>query len=178
MNKFSYILLLMMGLFITSCDDFLKETPKTQLESDGIYNSKGSANAALAGMYAKLSDYNYVGFNYFHVVSTTSGLGVSIKANDVNLTSMKILTTDVNVTNMYSGMYEVVKVANDIVAGMANSTIADVQERNRIEGEARFVRALTYFNLVRLFGKVSLITVPGDQSCRIAETTCRSQRGI
>lgn len=160
MNKFSYILLLVMGLFITSCDDFLKETPKTQLESDGIYNSKGSANAALAGMYAKLSDYNYVGYNYFHVVSTTSGLGVSIKANDVNLTSMKILTTDVNVTNMYSGMYEVVKVANDIVAGMANSTIADVQERNRIEGEARFVRALTYFNLVRLFGKVSLITVP------------------
>lgn len=145
---------------MVSCGDFLEEKPSTQLESEGIYNSAGSANAALAGMYAKLSDYNYVGFNYYHVVSTTSGVGVSIKANDVNLTSMSILPSNVNVTNMYIGMYEVVNVANDIVAGMEHSEIANVKERDRIHGEARFVRALTYFNLVRLFGKVSLITEP------------------
>lgn len=89
-----------------------------------------------------------------------TGVGVSIKANDVNLTSMSILPSNVNVTNMYIGMYEVVNVANDIVAGMEHSEIANVKERDRIHGEARFVRALTYFNLVRLFGKVSLITEP------------------
>lgn len=160
MKRFKYILLCIAGLLMTSCDDFLVEKPDTQLESEGIYNSAGSANAALAGMYAKMSDYNYVGFNYFHVVSSTSGVGVSIKSNDVNLTSMNILPSNVNVTNMYMGMYEVINVANDIIAGMENSDIADVKERNRIKGEAYFGRALTYFNLVRLFGKVSLITAP------------------
>lgn len=160
MKILKYILPVIAGVVMVSCDDFLEEKPSTQLESEGIYNSAGSANAALAGMYAKLSDYNYVGFNYYHVVSTTSGVGVSIKANDVNLTSMSILPSNVNVTNMYIGMYEVINVANDIVAGMEHSGIANVRERDRIHGEARFVRALTYFNLVRLFGKVSLITEP------------------
>ncbi len=160
MKILKYILPVIAGVAMVSCDDFLEEKPSTQLESEGIYNSAGSANAALAGMYAKLSDYNYVGFNYYHVVSTTSGVGVSIKANDVNLTSMSILPSNVNVTNMYIGMYEVINVANDIVAGMEHSGIANVRERDRIHGEARFVRALTYFNLVRLFGKVSLITEP------------------
>lgn len=160
MKILKYILPVIAGVAMVSCDDFLEEKPSTQLESEGIYNSAGSANAALAGMYAKLSDYNYVGFNYYRVVSTTSGVGVSIKANDVNLTSMSILPSNVNVTNMYIGMYEVINVANDIVAGMEHSGIANVRERDRIHGEARFVRALTYFNLVRLFGKVSLITEP------------------
>lgn len=160
MKRLKYILFGVAGLMMSSCDDFLVEKPDTQLESEGIYNSAGSANAALSGMYTKMSDYNYVGFNYFHVVSTTSGVGVSIKTNDVNLTSMSILPSNVNVTNVYIGMYEVINVANDIIAGMENSEIPNIKERNRIKGEAHFGRALTYFNLVRLFGKVSLITSP------------------
>ena len=57
-------------------------------------------------------------------------------------------------------MYETVRIANDIIDGMKSSTISVESEKNRITGEAHFIRGLTYFNLVRLFGKVSLVTQP------------------
>ena len=144
----------------TGCDDFLVETPKTSIEKEGVYNSLSSAKAALAGCYASMAGYNYTGFNYFHVLNVTSGMGVSIKANGVNLTTMNILPTDVNMTNAYNGMYETIRVANDIIDGMAESKITNEAEKNRITGEACFMRGLTYFNLVRMFGKVSLVTKP------------------
>ena len=78
----------------------------------------------------------------------------------MNLTSMNILPSDVNVSNVYNGTYKTIMVANDIIKGMNESTLPASVEKNRIHGEAYFIRALSYFNLVRLFGKVSLITEP------------------
>lgn len=160
MKTLKYILLSCTMIAFTGCDDFLVETPETSIEKEGVYNSLSSAKAALAGCYASMAGYNYTGFNYFHVLNVTSGMGVSIKANDVNLTTMNILPTDVNMTNAYNGMYETIRVANDIIDGMAESKITNESEKNRITGEACFMRGLTYFNLVRMFGKVSLVTKP------------------
>ena len=160
MKTLKYILLSCTMIAFTGCDDFLVETPKTSVAKEGVYNSLSSAKAALAGCYASMAGYNYTGFNYFHVLNVTSGMGVSIKANDVNLTTMNILPTDVNMTNAYNGMYETIRVANDIIDGMAESKITNEAEKNRITGEACFMRGLTYFNLVRMFGKVSLVTKP------------------
>lgn len=160
MKTLKYILLSCTMIAFTGCDDFLVETPETSINKEGVYNSLSSAKAALAGCYANMAAYNYTGFNYFHVLNVTSGLGVSIKSNDVNLTSMNILPSDVNMTNAYNGMYETIRVANDIIDGMAESKITNEQEKNRITGEACFMRGLTYFNLVRMFGKVSLVTKP------------------
>lgn len=160
MKTLKYILLSCTMIAFTGCDDFLVETPKTSIEKEGVYNSLSSAKAALAGCYASMAGYNYTGFNYFHVLNVTSGMGVSIKANDVNLTTMNILPTNVNMTNAYNGMYETIRVANDIIDGMAESKITNEAEKNRITGEACFMRGLTYFNLVRMFGKVSLVTKP------------------
>lgn len=160
MKTLKYILLSCTMIAFTGCDDFLVETPKTSIEKEGVYNSLSSAKAALAGCYASMAGYNYTGFNYFHVLNVTSGMGVSIKANDVNLTTMNILPTDVNMTNTYNGMYETIRVTNDIIDGMAESKITNESEKHRITGEAYFMRGLTYFNLVRMFGKVSLVTKP------------------
>lgn len=160
MKTLKYILLSCTMITFIGCDDFLVEAPKTSVEKEGVYNSLSSAKAALAGCYASMAGYNYTGFNYFHVLNVTSGMGVSIKTNDVNLTTMNILPTDVNMTNAYNGMYETIRVTNDIIDGMAGSKITDEAEKSRIAGEACFMRGLTYFNLVRMFGKVSLVTRP------------------
>lgn len=160
MKTLKYILLSCTMITFIGCDDFLVEAPETSIEKEGVYNSLSSAKAALAGCYASMAGYNYTGFNYFHVLNVTSGMGVSIKTNDVNLTTMNILPTDVNMTNAYNGMYETIRVTNDIIDGMVGSKITDEAEKNRIAGEACFMRGLTYFNLVRMFGKVSLVTKP------------------
>lgn len=160
MKTLKYIFLSCAVFAFSSCEDFLVEKPMTSVDKEGVYNSVSSAKAVLAGCYATMSDYNYFGFNYLHVVSSSSGMGVSIKATDVNLSTMNVLPSDVNVTNAYNGMYRTVLVANDIIQGMANSTITNANEKNRIWGEAYLMRSISYFNLVRLFGKLSLVTEP------------------
>lgn len=160
MKTLKYIFLSCAVFAFSSCEGFLEEKPMTSVDKEGVYNSVSSAKAVLAGCYSTMADYNYFGFNYLHVVSSTSGMGVSIKANDVNLTTMNVLPSDVNVTNVYNGMYKTVLVANDIIEGMATSAITNESEKNRIWGEAYLMRSISYFNLVRLFGKLSLVTEP------------------
>lgn len=159
MKPLKYILISCCVL-AAGCDDFLVENPQTSVSNTGVYNSLSSANAVLIGCYGQMQSQNCYSFNYLHVLSATSGMGVSIKQNDVNLTSMNILPSDVNVSNVYNGTYKTIMIANDIINGMNNSSLPASIEKNRIHGEAYFIRALSYFNLVRLFGKVSLITEP------------------
>lgn len=160
MKTIKYYLLACLTLGTMACDDFLVENPETAIGKTGVYNSVSSAKAALAGCYGTMAGYDGYAFNYFHVVSASSGMGVSIKQNDVNLTGMNVLASDVNMTKMYNSLYETIKGTNDIIDGMKTSTITDEAEKNRITGEAHFIRAVSYFNLVRLFGKVSLFTEP------------------
>ena len=87
MKTLKYILIGLVSASTIGCDDFLVETPQTNIAKDGVYNSVSSAKTALAGCYAKFSSYDVFAFNYFHVLNVTSGLGVSLKSNDVNLTT-------------------------------------------------------------------------------------------
>lgn len=159
MKPLKYILMSCCVL-AAGCDDFLVENPETSVSNTGVYNSLSSANAVLIGCYGQMQSQNCYSFNYLHVLSASSGMGVSIKQTDVNLTSMNVLPSDVNVSNVYNGTYKTIMVANDIIKGMNTSLLPESVEKNRIHGEAYFIRALSYFNLVRLFGKVSLITEP------------------
>src|SRR5690606_9509366 len=58
---------------------------------------------------------------------------------------------------LWSSAYNIIYMTNSIVEGVTNSTILSEETRNRVEGQARFIRAFTYFYLVNLYGKVPLI---------------------
>jgi len=59
--------------------------------------------------------------------------------------------------NIWSGHYNAIIAANKAIEVLGKSTI-DVATKNRLLGEARFLRGLYYFNLVRFFGGVPKIT--------------------
>lgn len=143
----------------TSCSDFLEENPTTELSKEAIYGSEENVLSVLNGAYSTMAAYNSYAFRYYHVLSTTSGMFVSTKSNEIPMTSLKIESNDVNVEELYRAQYKTIGVANDILANLPGSTIKE-DVKNRVIGEASFIRALTYFNLVRLFGPVSLITQP------------------
>lgn len=166
MKKIKYIILAGALFAAASCSGFLEEAPQTSIAKEGVYNSVGSANAALAGCYAQFSGYDYLGYNYVHVLNVTSGMGTSYKINDANMASMNAMTTDPNITKVYSAIYRTINVANDIIQGMQTSTIKG-PEHDRILGEAHFLRAVSYFNAVRLFGKLSIYTEPATSYAEV-----------
>jgi hypothetical protein len=56
---------------------------------------------------------------------------------------------------MYNGIFN----CNEVISRIGGATF-DATKKNQFEGEARFIRALYYFNLVRLFGDVPLVNKP------------------
>lgn len=155
-----YFLLTAIAIGLASCNDFLEEKPTTQIDKKDVYNDATTALGVLNGCYASMASYDAYSYRYYHVLTTTSGLGVSIKVNDLTLSKMTILANDMNVEAVYDAQYSTIRDANDILDGMKTSTIKDEKIIDRIVGEASFIRAISYFNLVRLFGKVSLHTEP------------------
>lgn len=157
MKKIYYILSLSMAFIGSSCSDFLVEDPRTEISKEGVYNDPNTALGALKGCYASMASYDYFSFRYYHLLNETSGLGVSLKVNDKATTSLRLLSNDNDVERVYAAFYSTIESANDILGGMASSTISSEAIRNRITGEAHFIRSVAYFNLVRLFGRVPLV---------------------
>lgn len=161
--KSKYIILFLLAVAFTSCENFLEENPTTQLTPEQIYNSANTADAALNGCYATLATYDYYNYRFYYVTETTSGLFATTRANvaDITLGSLEVATNDNQNEKVFNAIYKSIGSANEILFYLNkpdNQLTAAV--RNRIKGEASFIRALNYFNLVRMYGKASLITTP------------------
>lgn len=159
MKKIYIYLLLVSGLILTSCEGFLDQKPTTSLDQQSAYESTAGADAVLNGAYATLAGYDYFGYRYMHVLSVTSGSWTSTRANEIPFTSMQLQVNELHIEKMYAAYYATIGVTNDILKNLPLSSV-DKANKDRIMGEAYFIRAMTYFNLVRQFGKVSLVTKP------------------
>src|SRR5699024_11001243 len=62
------------------------------------------------------------------------------------------------VSNIWSASYKGIGRCNTILANLNKMKFNDVDFKNEVQGNAKFLRALYYFNLVRIFGGVPLIT--------------------
>ncbi len=153
-QQYSIVALLLLSF--ASCDDFLNETPHSQITGD-IYNNPTTAQAALDGCYASVAGLNN---SIYHLtLVTSSGLGITTNMNNQHLASLNYTSSDKTIAQLYGAFYRVICNSNDVINGMQNSTLAD-SIANKFEGEARFLRAVQYYNLVRIFAGVPLVTSP------------------
>lgn len=164
--KIKYIIVIaaVMVLGLPACMD-LDIPPKNIMLEDDIYN-KGGITAYMAGMYNHLpmEDYNiskmgdYGGYFYYHsrwwpTVST----GETVNHNQTSLYLHQM--------GYWSQAYEVIRNANRLIEGLASHPMEDA---DHYIGEARFIRAYTYYALVKRYGGVPVIdkaqTYEGDAS--------------
>ncbi len=87
---------------------------------------------------------------------------VNEKLEDPNLRQLDqydIQTTNIYLTGIWQDSYEGIHRANVAIQKIPDIKM-DENLKSRLVGEANFLRALFYFNLVRLFGDVPLVEVP------------------
>jgi starch-binding outer membrane protein, SusD/RagB family len=86
---------------------------------------------------------------------------------DINFINDFSAATDNGViSTFWQATYETISRANNVIAYVSPMDI-DVTLRNRLIGEAKFLRAFSYFNLVNIFGKVPLKLEPQLNSAAI-----------
>lgn len=147
--------LLAIGGLASSCDDLLVEEPKT-IVAENFYQSKSDFEAATNAIYFPL---RMVRSEQVAVLSAHTdwgyGRGSRAQYNDFD---------GFNPTNMnaaaarWNSFYQGIRNANIVIEKAPLSEALTEEERKLFLAEAKFLRALTYFDLVRNWGGVPLRT--------------------
>lgn len=163
-NKISVILLL--GITLTAlnaCSDFLTEDLKGSFSTATFYQNDKQALQGLAGAYNALAFTNSDNTLWvFGDVASDDAVKGGNPGDQAEITYIDKFTTDANngfVNNYWSFIYEAIARANNVIACVPGVSM-DEALKTRIIGEAKFLRAYNYFNLVNIFGKVPLKLLP------------------
>ncbi len=164
MKKIVTLSLLSLSLLIaTSCNDFIDKEPIDQISAGTLFDSEQNAKGAVTSIYRSLESPYYYG-QAFIVVPEFAARHLRHTASYpeyVEYTENRIRIDNVWSLNLWTAMYATINATNLIienVPGMTNVSSDNV--KLQMIREAKFLRALTYFNLVRSFGDVPLITTP------------------
>ncbi|HEY5687830.1 MAG TPA: RagB/SusD family nutrient uptake outer membrane protein [Yeosuana sp.] len=159
--KWMPLIVLSFLIAFTSCDDLLEEQPYTQIGTDFFYKNESDALAALTAVYADLKSGNgYYRQLYLSNLFAASDQGTPNAGRHGDFRRGTIASTDPNLPSTWKEIYIGIKDANNVIARVPEITNMDEELKLRVLGEARFLRALNYFNLVRCFGEVPLRTEP------------------
>lgn len=163
MKKIFFIPILIFCLVIISCeDDFLEPAPTSGVSVAGYFENETQLETGVINMYDGIQGINSTSSNDNHSVQVEFYLTEmrsdntrtkSSEGEAAQFESYTIESTNGIVADYYRSMYDVIFRANTV---LENLGVAETKAA-QFEGEAKFVRAYAYFNLVRLFGDVPLV---------------------
>lgn len=145
-------------LFMPSCKKFIDINPVSTVSVDLVYKTDKDFQDGVTGCYAVLqAEYaNFWQYGDVRGDDTKSGLVSNLPVSDMD---KFILNNDADILiGTWRNYYKVINRANTILAKISDATTAAVPNKDRYTGEAKFLRALAYFNLVRIFGDVPMVT--------------------
>jgi len=158
MKKYSFLSILLMGLLVSCFQDILEEKPTSFVSPSNFYQNETDAQAALNGAYAPLIDlYNSTGYGMMYGDHGTDLL--TFRPGHPLLTgvgSFAITSQEPRCQNLWEDHYDWIKRINSVLTHVPDIDMNEIT-KGRILGEAYFLRALAYFNLVRAWGDVPLV---------------------
>jgi len=146
-------------IFLQGCQS-LDEEPKGNLVTDQFYQTEEDLSAALSGAYGQLTTNRWGGIgNTSHYVPLMGGDDISTQPGKLELYQGDVFT----MTSTNSGVksaswtpqYRVIFAANTVLLNADNATASESAIKEA-KAEACFLRAWSYFWMVRIFGEVPL----------------------
>jgi len=141
----------------TGCSDFISPKPNDVLTTQNFYNTASDAVAAVNAIYSQSKWTYWLGFWYISDVATDDIIATSNFGSDGH--RMSNYTFDPQewpLGDAWGGRYGVINKANAVLDRVP-AIAMDSALKARLLGEARYLRALAYFDLVRIFGDVPLV---------------------
>ena len=163
MRQIKILILLFVGVSISSCSDFLSPEPLSAITADSYFKNDSEILTGVINMYDGIQGLNSTRSTDNHGIQqefqvtemrsdntrTKSGEGESAQFDAFNVDPTNGIVAD-----YYRSYYNVVYRANIVLNNLGSASDA---MKPSFEAEAKFVRAYAYFNLVRLFGDIPLI---------------------
>lgn len=161
---------------ITSCEKFLDREPISQVTPENFFTSEQNAQSAVMGMYRSMLSPYYYGQTMI-IIPEFSANHVNHAASYPEFVEYKenrIRVDNPWTGNLWNAAYATINAANNIISRVAEMPQGSISEEKKSQfiQEAKFVRGLTYFNLVRAFGSVPLVLTPTaeDEDLQVAQS--------
>lgn len=144
----------------------LQENPYGFYSEDNFYKTANDAEAALMYAYGDLTYLEYSRAIFFlgdmPSEELTTKSDATAENQDLNLWKVDNFKNNITLENFFKYAFIGINRANGVIQNVENATF-DEAKRKQILGEAYFLRAWNYFNLVRNFGLVPLHSSMVDQ---------------
>lgn len=166
MKILQYTLLLSFLVGSVSCKKFLTEEPAGLIVANDFYKTEADAISAVTSVYYLLNaggngtqtPYNTLFNTGLNFMADDEFPGPGATQPDVRSMANNLHTsTNLRVYELWQQHYAAVRKANLALEKIPGITFNE-NLKSRLLAETKFLRALWYFNLVRLFGDVPLIT--------------------
>ncbi|MDR1402577.1 MAG: RagB/SusD family nutrient uptake outer membrane protein [Tannerellaceae bacterium] len=147
--------IIIISLFIfASCHDFIELEPDDTVSINQMFTSESDFRDAINGSYHPLRSL----YNNFYIFGDLRGddawkevtRGTASYHSDV----FTMNDTESLLGNTWEGYYQIISRANFVLEKIEEADKSIFSNLDRYDGEARFLRALAYFDLVRIFGDV------------------------
>lgn len=150
---------------LTSCDDIVEvEQPNSQLTATGVFESRATADAAVADIYAQLRETGLLsgktyGLSNILGVYSDDLVYYGGTTNPVSqFYNNALLPSNAAILSLWNAAYNQIYAANAVYERAANTTALSPADKSQFQGEALFIRALNHFYLTSLFGDVPYIS--------------------
>jgi starch-binding outer membrane protein, SusD/RagB family len=160
--KRSIIYIFIIGISFGCSEDFLDLAPISSSNVQNFYRTMSDFETAIVGAYSSL---RLSGTYHDHMQlvgdlrsdNTEMGTTASVRFPYFELSEFRDQVTNSINESIWNHHYLGISRVNRILDNISNLDASDAY-KTRIEGESKFLRALLYFNLVRVFGDVPLLT--------------------
>ncbi|MBO2545292.1 RagB/SusD family nutrient uptake outer membrane protein [Salegentibacter sp. BDJ18] len=181
MKKYSYtyqFIILLVACLFYSCEEMVDlDPPANQLVRQEVFKSEATVESAMTGIYYQLFQLEYSNGGRSSI-TTMAGLSAdniqTISTGNVSRMQFQEHEIDPdNIENLsiWSSAYNMIYAVNSFLEGLQNADNLEQSFKNQMEGQARFVRAFTYFYLTNLYGDVPLILKTDYRENQLASRT-------
>jgi hypothetical protein len=160
-NLFKNIIILSAGIaLLGSCQrDFLNTQPLNQIKAEDTWKDKGLAQAFVTNIY---NGFGNGGFDEQQLSSLSDEAVFVHPGRGINVVNEGTLSPSnqgwVSATYEWGSMYNWIRSTNVALENLRQQLFEDTVTNNRLQGEAHFLRAYYYHQLIRYYGGVPIIT--------------------
>lgn len=155
MKKLKYIALAFtVSMLMYSCDKLLDVEPQQSVSAETVYNDHEGVINALNGAWSTLGSSNlFAGTSIFHSDLLANNDEINWIGTFIGYQQMydkNLSVTDGTISGKWSTGYSLINITNNV---LANLDLVNPGHQDRVEGEAKFLRGVIYFELVRFYAK-------------------------
>ncbi|WP_316828127.1 RagB/SusD family nutrient uptake outer membrane protein [Pedobacter miscanthi] len=175
MKKINLVLIALLLLSV-SCKKYVEiDNPRGTLIDAVVFQKDATATAVLTGaLQTAMTGYS-VSFSYYMGLSADELVNYSVSTDQTSLYRNDLTPDNSYPAALWTNAYKVIYITNAALEGIANSSTISEPVRKQLNGEAKFMRAFSYFYLVNLYGDVPLLLQSDYKVNMVAKRTPKAE---